>query len=111
MDRDSFGDFKELICAYFTRAHLPNSHAKLGWQTFTDNVIKTVSDRCLHVVFILWGNFAHKKDKLIDGTKHAIIKTAHPSPLSFNKFNACNCFSDCNSALQVFGLSPIAWSL
>ncbi|KAL4221909.1 hypothetical protein ACF0H5_017962 [Mactra antiquata] len=92
-------------------AHRANSHAKLGWQIFTDSVIKCVSDWCSHVVFILWGGFAHKKEKLIDWTKHEIIKTAHPSPLSFNKFYNCNCFSDCDTALMYFEQSAINWSL
>ncbi|KAJ8313583.1 hypothetical protein KUTeg_008144, partial [Tegillarca granosa] len=64
-------------------AHKVNSHAKYGWQKFTDEVIKTISEKCSGVVFILWGNFAQKKEKLIDKSKHEIIKTAHPSPLSF----------------------------
>lgn len=92
-------------------AHKPNSHVKYGWQFFTDSIIKAVSDNCDHVVFILWGGFAHKKEPLIDLTKHVTIKTAHPSPLSLNKFKNCNCFSDCDAALVKFGLKPIDWSL
>jgi len=63
------------------------------------------------VAFILWGGFAHKKEKLIDSTKHAVIKTAHPSPLSVNKFKDCKCFSDADKALKKFGKTPIDWSL
>lgn len=92
-------------------AHKANSHSKLGWQKFTDSVIKAVSDNCDHVVFILWGNFAHKKEKLVDTTKHAVIKTAHPSPLSVTKFKECCCFSNSDEALKKFGLQPIDWSL
>ncbi|XP_053374101.1 uracil-DNA glycosylase-like [Mercenaria mercenaria] len=92
-------------------AHKPNSHAKFGWQTFTDSIIKAVSDNCDHVAFILWGGFAHKKEKLVDTKKHATIKTAHPSPLSLNKFRNCNCFSDCDDALVNFGLKRMNWSL
>ncbi|XP_052802662.1 uracil-DNA glycosylase-like [Mya arenaria] len=92
-------------------AHKPNSHAKFGWQTFTDHVIKTVSEKCPHVVFIFWGNFAHKKASLVDSKKHEVIKTAHPSPLSIKYFKECNCFSDCDKALKKFGMKPINWSL
>lgn len=92
-------------------AHKANSHAKFGWQTFTDSIIKAVSDHCDHVVFILWGGFAHKKEKIIDTKKHAAIRTAHPSPLSLNKFKNCNCFSDCDDALVKFGLKRVNWSL
>ena len=63
------------------------------------------------VVFILWGGFAHKKDKLIDGGKHKVIKTAHPSPLSFNKFTGCKCFSMANAALKTMKKEPVDWSL
>jgi uracil-DNA glycosylase len=63
------------------------------------------------LVFLLWGGFAHAKEKLIDSKKHTIIKTAHPSPLSFNKFRNCKCFSRVNTALQSHGQSPIDWSL
>ncbi|XP_060594230.1 uracil-DNA glycosylase-like [Ruditapes philippinarum] len=92
-------------------AHKANSHAKFGWQTFTDAIIKVVSENCDQVAFILWGGFAHKKEKLIDTKKHATIKTAHPSPLSLNKFKNCNCFSDCDDALVKFGLTRINWNL
>ncbi|WAQ94010.1 UNG-like protein, partial [Mya arenaria] len=67
-----------------------------------DHVIKTVSEKCPHVVFIFWGNFAHKKASLVDSKKHEVIKTAHPSPLSIKYFKECNCFSDCDKALKKF---------
>lgn len=92
-------------------AHKANSHAKFGWQTFTDAVIKVISDQCSHVVFILWGGFAHKKEKLIDSKKHGIVKTAHPSPLSAGKFKNCGCFSSCNTLLKSFDVKPVDWSL
>ncbi|KAK3600791.1 hypothetical protein CHS0354_020468 [Potamilus streckersoni] len=92
-------------------AHKPNSHASFGWQKFTDHVIKTVSDCGSSSVFVLWGGFAHKKEKLIDKSKHKVIKTAHPSPLSFNKFKGCGCFSECNKYLKEIGQTPIDWSL
>lgn len=101
-----------LINATLTvEAHKPNSHAKYGWQKFTDNVIKIISDQCSGVVFVLWGNFAHKKEKLVDSTKHRIIKTAHPSPLSFNKWLGCKCFSNVNDELKKLKKSEIDWTV
>jgi uracil-DNA glycosylase len=93
------------------RAHQPNSHAKYGWQKFTDAIIDIISEQCAGVVFILWGGFAHKKEKRIDQKKHAVIKTAHPSPLSFGKFINCQCFSNANKKLQEFKKTPVDWSL
>ncbi|XP_078321160.1 uracil-DNA glycosylase-like [Crassostrea virginica] len=92
-------------------AHQPNSHAKYGWQTFTDAIIRLISETQQGVVFILWGGFAHKKEKLVDQKKHAVIKTAHPSPLSFGKFINCKCFSNANKELMKFKKSPVDWSL
>ena len=93
------------------RAHKRNSHSKYGWQKFTDNVIKAISGDCDKVVFLLVGGVAHKKEKMIDTNKHAVVKTAHPSPRSYRLFKGCNCFSDCNEKLKEFGLPPIDWSL
>jgi uracil-DNA glycosylase len=67
------------------RAHQAASHQKQGWETFTDNVIKTISDNKDGVVFLLWGGFAKKKVKLIDTNKHLILTSGHPSPLSANR--------------------------
>merc|ERR1712062_918781 len=92
-------------------AHKPNSHNKFGWWLFTDKVIKTISQQSDGVVFLLFGNFAHKKHILIDSKKHTILKYAHPSPLSFKKFENCKCFSSVNKALEDFGKSPIDWTL
>lgn len=101
-----------LINATLTvEAHKPNSHAKYGWQTFTDNVIRIISSECLGVVFVLWGNFAHKKEKLIDSSRHSVIKTAHPSPLSFNKWLGCKCFSNVNAQLKKWNKEEINWTL
>lgn len=101
-----------LINATLTvEAHKANSHSKYGWQTFTDNVIKTISTECDGVVFVLWGNFAHKKEKLVDLSKHAVIKTAHPSPLSFNKWLGCKCFSNVNAQLKKFNKTEIDWTV
>ncbi|XP_041365793.1 uracil-DNA glycosylase-like isoform X2 [Gigantopelta aegis] len=93
-------------------AHSPNSHRAYGWQKFTDRVLKIISDESsTRIVFILWGLFAHKKEKLLDASRHTIIKTAHPSPLSFNKFSGCKCFSKANKALKSAGIKPVDWSL
>ncbi|XP_019630164.1 PREDICTED: uncharacterized protein LOC109474315 [Branchiostoma belcheri] len=93
------------------QAHKPNSHAKIGWQKFTDAAIKVVSDHTQGVVFLLWGGFAHKKEKLVDQAKHRVVKTAHPSPLSASKFKDCKCFSRVNSALKELGKEEVDWSL
>lgn len=92
-------------------AHQPNSHSKYGWQSLTDAIIRLVSETQQGVVFILWGGFAHKKEKLIDQKKHAAIKTAHPSSLSFGKFINCRCFSNANRELEKFKKSPVDWTL
>lgn len=91
--------------------HLPNSHSRIGWAQFTDSIIELLSNQRQGLVFLLWGGFAHSKEKLIDQSKHTIIKTAHPSPLSFKKFANCKCFSLVNSALEKYGQQPIDWSI
>ncbi len=89
-----------------------NSHKGKGWETFTDAVIRAVSDQDNPVVFVLWGNYAQKKEKLIDTTKHVIIKSAHPSPLSaHNGFFGSKPFSKINSALEKKGRGEIDWEL
>nr|XP_034309879.1 uracil-DNA glycosylase isoform X2 [Crassostrea gigas] len=93
------------------KAHQPNSHSKYGWQSLTDAIIRLVSETQQGVVFILWGGFAHKKEKLIDQKKHGVIKTAHPSSLSFGKFINCRCFSNANGELKKFKRSPVDWTL
>jgi uracil-DNA glycosylase len=94
------------------RAGEPMSHAKIGWATFTDQVIKTISAECTHVVFLLWGKFAQEKSTLIDGTKHLILKAAHPSPLSaHNGFLGCKHFSKTNEYLMQQGIPPVDWQL
>ncbi|XP_062518064.1 uracil-DNA glycosylase-like [Corticium candelabrum] len=92
-------------------AHKANSHAKIGWQIFTDAIIRIINENCTGIVFILWGNFAQKKGKIIDTTKHKVINTAHPSPLSQTKFFNCKCFSAANDALKTFGKTPVDWKL
>jgi len=93
------------------RAHEPASHANKGWETFTDAIIKAASARDDPMVFVLWGGYAQKKEKLIDGSKHAILKAAHPSPLSAKKFLGSRPFSAINDALQKMGKGPIDWQI
>jgi uracil-DNA glycosylase len=91
---------------------LPMSHSKIGWETFTDAVIKKVSDVHSGIVFILWGGFARKKKYLIDTAKHHILESAHPSPLSaHNGFWDTKPFSAVNNILQAQNKKPIDWSI
>lgn len=94
------------------RASDPMSHSKIGWATFTDAVIKKISDKKQHVVFILWGKFAQEKRTLIDESKHLILRAAHPSPLSANAgFFGCKHFSKTNEYLVGKGIDPIDWKI
>lgn len=90
----------------------PMSHSKIGWSTFTDAVIKTLSDRKEKLVFLLWGKFAQGKAELIDSKKHTIFTAAHPSPFSaYNGFFGCRHFSKTNESLATFGLQEIDWQI
>jgi uracil-DNA glycosylase len=93
------------------RAHKPNSHKNKGWETFTDAVIRALNDRPQPVVFVLWGAYAQKKTKLIDASRHRILKAAHPSPLSAKMFFGSEPFSAVNAALEELGETPIDWQL
>lgn len=93
------------------RAGEPTSHSGLGWQTFTDAVIRTVSERRDGVVFLLWGNYARGKAPLIDGARHLVLEAAHPSPLARGAFFGCRHFSRCNDYLAAHGQVPIDWKL
>ncbi|KAK4264147.1 hypothetical protein QN277_029475 [Acacia crassicarpa] len=94
------------------RKHQANSHAKKGWEQFTDAIIRTISQKKEGVVFLLWGNSAQEKSRLIDTTKHHILKAAHPSGLSANRgFFGCRHFSKTNQLLEQMGISPIDWEL
>ena len=78
----------------------PASHSKMGWENFTDYIIETISEKNENVVFVLWGAYARSKNKLIDSSKHLIIESAHPSPLSaYRGFFGSNVFSQINSYL------------
>lgn len=92
------------------RAHQAASHANKGWETFTDEVIKQISDKTENVVFMLWGNYAKVKGKVIDTKKHLILNTVHPSPLSvYRGFFGCKHFSRANQYLAEHGKTPINW--
>ena len=94
------------------RAHQAASHAKIGWQRFTDAAIKALSDNRQNLVFLLWGNYAIAKESLIDHEKHLILKTVHPSPLSASRgFFGCHHFSKTNEYLINHNIKPIDWSL
>lgn len=86
-----------------------NSHAKFGWQEFTDAILRWINNNLDNVVFILMGKFAQKKCKFINTTKHYVIKTTHPSPLAGNSFFGSKPFSRCNEYLASKGLKPIIW--
>ena len=94
------------------RAGEPMSHAKIGWAQFTDNVIRTISEKRPHVVFMLWGKFAQEKRVLIDEFKHLVLRAAHPSPLSAHAgFFGCRHFSKANEWLASQGMEPVDWQL
>ena len=92
-------------------ARSPASHQKIGWQTFTDAVIRRISDLKEGVVFLLWGNFARGKKSLIDQTKHYVLEAAHPSPLAGDAFRGCRHFSHTNDILRKQGQEPIDWQI
>ncbi|MFK2822413.1 uracil-DNA glycosylase [Arcobacter sp. YIC-80] len=86
------------------------SHHKMGWEIFTDNLIKFISANCNDIVFILWGSSAIKKEKIIDISKHHILKGVHPSPLSaYRGFFGCKHFSKTNEILEKIGRKQINW--
>ncbi len=94
------------------RAGEPMSHAKIGWAPFTDTVIRKLSEEKEHLVFLLWGKFAQEKRVLIDESKHLILKSAHPSPLSaHNGFFGNKHFSKTNAYLAEHGIDPVDWSV
>jgi len=86
------------------------SHHKLGWEIFTNNIIKYISNNCQDVVFLLWGNDAISKQKLINKSKHHILTSVHPSPLSaYRGFFGCNHFKATNEILEKLDKEPIIW--
>ena len=89
----------------------PASHQNFGWQTFTDNVISTISLQKEGIIFLLWGNYAKAKKKLIDSKKHFILEAAHPSPLARGAFFGCRHFSKTNKILKSLHKDPIDWQI
>jgi uracil-DNA glycosylase len=90
----------------------PASHKGMGWETFTDKVIHTLSDNFEHIVFMLWGSYAKAKSSLIDNKKHLILTSAHPSPFSaYNGFFGNNHFKKANEYLKANGHEEINWKI
>ncbi|MAK74512.1 MAG: uracil-DNA glycosylase, partial [Pseudomonadales bacterium] len=88
------------------------SHARRGWERFTSRVIELVNERCEHCVFLLWGSYAQRKGEQIDRTRHCVLTSVHPSPLSAHRgFIGNGHFSAANDYLVSNGLAPIDWSL
>ncbi len=93
------------------RKNQPGSHRNIGWERFTDAVIKVISEKRENIVFMLWGQWAASKIKLIDKSKHLILTAAHPSPLARTGFLGCKHFSKTNEYLIKNGIEPINWCL
>lgn len=95
------------------QAGLAASHQGRGWETFTDAVIRVLNEERENLVFLLWGNYAQRKGRFIDASKHLVLKAAHPSPLSANRggWFGCRHFSQANRYLEAHGVAPIDWSL
>ena len=88
----------------------PGSHQGLGWETFTDAIIKEISNQKEHVVFLLWGNYARAKKSLIDSSRHLTLEAPHPSPFSaYTGFFGCKHFSQTNAYLKKYGTPEINW--
>ena len=87
------------------------SHSRIGWQTFTDAVIETLSRERSDIIFMLWGNYAKDKIRLIDADKHYILTAVHPSPLAGNGFIGCSHFASANQILESRGEAPINWQV
>lgn len=101
-----------LNCSLTVLKNQPNSHSKIGWQILTDKIIYILGKRNKPIVFLLWGNFAIKKQRLIPFNKHLILKAAHPSPFSaFKGFFGCKHFSKTNEFLKKTNQTPINWQL
>ncbi len=92
------------------REHQAGSHQGHGWETFTDAVIKVLTEQREHLVFILWGSYAQRKGAFIDRSRHLVLQSAHPSPLSaYRGFFGNKHFSQANEYLKAHGVEPICW--
>ncbi|WP_288777681.1 uracil-DNA glycosylase [uncultured Sneathia sp.] len=93
------------------RAHNANSHKDMGWEIFTDKIIEKLNEREDPVIFVLWGNNAIKKEKLINKERHYVLTAAHPSPLSvYRGFFGCNHFKKINEILRYLNKEEIKWT-
>lgn len=93
------------------KAGSPGSHQKKGWETFTNEIIRMISEEKENCVFLLWGSFAKSKKELIDTEKHLVLEAAHPSPLARGAFFGCRHFSKTNDYLMSKNKTPIHWDL
>lgn len=94
------------------RAHQAASHSNHGWETYTDNILRSLNVKDTPIVYMLWGRFAKSKKSLITNPKALILEAAHPSPLSAERgFFGCGHFKHCNEYLQENGLAPIDWQI
>mgnify|MGYP005643405703 FL=1 len=94
------------------RSNMAGSHQNKGWEQFTDKVISTISEEREGIIFLLWGRFAQNKSKLIEKSKHHILMSSHPSPLSsYRGFLGCKHFSECNKILKKENKTEINWKL
>lgn len=100
-----------LNTALTVREHEPNSHSKIGWSLFTDNVVKYINNIEQPIVFMLWGRKAQEKKVLLNNSKHIILESGHPSPLSVKKFYGNNHFLKANEFLSSNGLKEIDWCI
>ena len=90
-------------------ANQPASHGGLGWEQFTDAVIKTLNEHRSHIVYMLWGRYAQTKGEVIDRNENLVLTSAHPSPYSVTNFYGNHHFSKCNEYLKKNGMTPIDW--
>lgn len=91
-------------------AHKPESHAKKGWETFTDAIVREISQKKSEVVYMLWGSYAQRKCSVIDSAQNCVLESVHPSPLSaYRGFFGCKHFSKANEYLVSLGKEPINW--
>ncbi len=89
----------------------PGSHRGKGWEKFTDEIVKLLSQKRSGIVFMLWGAYAQKKGEIIDSSKHLILKAAHPSPFSAHRFLGCKHFSKANEFFKKNGKTEINWEI
>lgn len=99
-----------LNAALSVEAGKPNSHANIGWKTFTDDILRVLNKEDRPIVFMLWGYNARQAAKFLNNPNHLVLQSTHPSPLSAHKgFIGCNHFKQANSFLESHGLEPIHW--